>query len=128
MKCGILPISQEALLLGDIAYFSYHGCLDDQEEKVEFQKALGPTAKVTSNEGPSQIKTTVSLLCRNRTASLASYTRFISFKFLQCFPDINNKSYYVCFFITRVIKVFTISFFFRCLSLGTMGWWLLGRP
>ncbi|XP_046885574.1 adducin 3 (gamma) b [Hypomesus transpacificus] len=46
MKCGILPISQEALLLGDIAYFSYHGCLDDQEEKVEFQKALGPTAKV----------------------------------------------------------------------------------
>ncbi|CDQ58267.1 unnamed protein product [Oncorhynchus mykiss] len=46
MKCGILPISQEALVLGDVAYFSYQGCLDDQEEKVEFQKALGPTAKV----------------------------------------------------------------------------------
>ena len=49
MKCGILPISQEALLLGDIAYFGYHGCLDDQGEKVEFQKALGPTAKVKSS-------------------------------------------------------------------------------
>ncbi|XP_071379468.1 adducin 3 (gamma) b [Centroberyx affinis] len=46
MKCGILPISQEALLLGDVSYFGYHGCLDDKEEKVEFQKALGPTAKV----------------------------------------------------------------------------------
>lgn len=47
MKCGILPISQEALVLGDVAYFSYQGFLDDQDEKVEFQKALGPTAKVT---------------------------------------------------------------------------------
>uniref|UniRef100_A0A6Q2ZGX7 Class II aldolase/adducin N-terminal domain-containing protein n=1 Tax=Esox lucius TaxID=8010 RepID=A0A6Q2ZGX7_ESOLU len=46
MKCGILPISQEALVLGDIAYFSYQGFLDDQDEKVKFQKALGPTAKV----------------------------------------------------------------------------------
>uniref|UniRef100_A0A667Y3Z1 Adducin 3 (gamma) b n=1 Tax=Myripristis murdjan TaxID=586833 RepID=A0A667Y3Z1_9TELE len=46
MKSGILPISQDALLLGDVSYFGYHGCLDDKEEKVEFQKALGPTAKV----------------------------------------------------------------------------------
>uniref|UniRef100_A0A8C6WPQ1 Adducin 3 (gamma) b n=1 Tax=Neogobius melanostomus TaxID=47308 RepID=A0A8C6WPQ1_9GOBI len=46
MKCGILPISQEALLLGDVSCFGYHGSLDNKEEKVEFQKALGPTAKV----------------------------------------------------------------------------------
>nr|XP_061794407.1 gamma-adducin-like [Nerophis lumbriciformis] len=46
MKCGILPISQEALLLGDVSCFTYHGSLDNKEEKVEFQKALGPTAKV----------------------------------------------------------------------------------
>ncbi|KAM9365449.1 gamma-adducin-like isoform 2-T2 [Pholidichthys leucotaenia] len=46
MKCGILPISQEALLLGDVSSFGYHGSLDDKEKKVEFQKALGPTAKV----------------------------------------------------------------------------------
>uniref|UniRef100_A0A8D3CLV0 Adducin 3 n=1 Tax=Scophthalmus maximus TaxID=52904 RepID=A0A8D3CLV0_SCOMX len=46
MKCGILPISQEALLLGDVSCFGYHGILDNKEEKVEFQKALGPTAKV----------------------------------------------------------------------------------
>ncbi|CAL1577579.1 unnamed protein product [Knipowitschia caucasica] len=46
MKCGILPISQEALLLGDVSCFGYHGSLDNKEEKVEFQKALGRTAKV----------------------------------------------------------------------------------
>lgn len=46
MKCGVLPISQEALLLGDVSCFGYYGSLDNKEEKVEFQKALGPTAKV----------------------------------------------------------------------------------
>lgn len=46
MKCGILPISQEAMILGDVAYYSYQGSLDDQEERIELQKALGPTAKV----------------------------------------------------------------------------------
>lgn len=51
MKCGMLPISQEALLLGDVSSFSYHGSLDNKEEKVEFQKALGPTAKVLLNHG-----------------------------------------------------------------------------
>ncbi|KAG7485161.1 hypothetical protein JOB18_004091 [Solea senegalensis] len=46
MKCGILPISQESLILGDIAYYNYQGSLDDQEERRDLQKALGPTAKV----------------------------------------------------------------------------------
>lgn len=48
MKCGILPISQEALILGDIAYYNYQGSLDDQGERIELQKALGPTAKVSA--------------------------------------------------------------------------------
>ncbi|XP_061600722.1 adducin 3 (gamma) b [Cololabis saira] len=53
MKCGILPISQEALLLGDVSSFGFHGSLDNKEEMVEFQKALGRTAKVMilSNHG-----------------------------------------------------------------------------
>ncbi|KAL1005758.1 hypothetical protein UPYG_G00063600 [Umbra pygmaea] len=46
MKCGILPISQEALVLGEIAYYNYQGSLDDQAERNELQKALGPSAKV----------------------------------------------------------------------------------
>ncbi|XP_067311770.1 adducin 3 (gamma) b [Pseudorasbora parva] len=53
MKCGILPISHEALLLGEVSYFSYHGDLADEQERMELQKALGPTAKVLvlSNQG-----------------------------------------------------------------------------
>ncbi|XP_036402085.1 gamma-adducin-like isoform X3 [Megalops cyprinoides] len=46
MKCGLLPISQEALILGDIAYHNYQGCLDEQEQRAELQKALGPSIKV----------------------------------------------------------------------------------
>ncbi|XP_046696150.1 adducin 3 (gamma) a isoform X1 [Silurus meridionalis] len=46
MKCGLLPISQESLILGDVAYYNYNGSLDDQEERAELQKALGPSAKV----------------------------------------------------------------------------------
>ncbi|XP_076834432.1 adducin 3 (gamma) b isoform X1 [Brachyhypopomus gauderio] len=46
MKCGILPISHEALLLGEVAYFTYHGDIEDGQERVDLQKALGPNAKV----------------------------------------------------------------------------------
>lgn len=46
MKCGLLPISQEALILGDIAYYNYQGSLDEPDERLELQKALGPSAKV----------------------------------------------------------------------------------
>nr|XP_033798013.1 gamma-adducin isoform X2 [Geotrypetes seraphini] len=45
MKCGILPISQEALILGDIAYYNYQGSLE-QEERIHLQKVLGPSCKV----------------------------------------------------------------------------------
>lgn len=74
MKCGILPISHEALLLGDVSCFGYHGSLDNKEEKVEFQKALGPTAKVASN-GETLLVThslsrgTVVLHCRRMSQS-----------------------------------------------------------
>ncbi|XP_039727187.1 gamma-adducin isoform X1 [Pteropus medius] len=46
MKCGILPISQESLILGDVAYYDYQGSLDEQEERIQLQKILGPSCKV----------------------------------------------------------------------------------
>ena len=48
MKCGILPISQESLILGDVAYYDYQGSLDEQEERIQLQKVLGPSCKVFS--------------------------------------------------------------------------------
>uniref|UniRef100_A0A8C8I2R8 Alpha-adducin n=1 Tax=Oncorhynchus tshawytscha TaxID=74940 RepID=A0A8C8I2R8_ONCTS len=46
MKCGLLPISPEALTLGEVAYHDYHGIIIDNEENVLIQKNLGPTSKV----------------------------------------------------------------------------------
>lgn len=48
MKCGLLPISPEALSLGEVAYHDYHGILVNEEEKVIIQKNFGPTSKVTA--------------------------------------------------------------------------------
>lgn len=47
MKCGLLPISPEALSLGEVAYHDYHGILVEEEEKVLIQKNLGPKSKVS---------------------------------------------------------------------------------
>ncbi|XP_037537124.1 beta-adducin isoform X2 [Nematolebias whitei] len=46
MKCGLLPLSHEALLVGDVAYFDYNGVMEEEEDRVELQKSLGPTCKV----------------------------------------------------------------------------------
>nr|XP_056711661.1 alpha-adducin isoform X5 [Euleptes europaea] len=46
MKCGLLPLSPEALSLGEVAYHDYHGILVDEEEKVLIQKNLGLKSKV----------------------------------------------------------------------------------
>lgn len=49
MKCGLLPISPEALALGEVTYHDYHGILVDEEENVLIQKNLGPTSKVSAS-------------------------------------------------------------------------------
>ncbi|XP_048877214.1 beta-adducin-like isoform X2 [Brienomyrus brachyistius] len=46
MKCGLLPLSHEALLVGGAAYYSYSGCLEEASERLELQRSLGPTCKV----------------------------------------------------------------------------------
>lgn len=50
MKCGLLPLSHEALLVGDVAYLDYNGVMEDEEDRVELQKSLGPTCKVRATE------------------------------------------------------------------------------
>ncbi|KAJ8415434.1 hypothetical protein AAFF_G00424140 [Aldrovandia affinis] len=46
MKCGLLPLSHEALLVGEVAYYDYNGAMEEEEDRVELQKSLGPTCKV----------------------------------------------------------------------------------
>jgi len=46
MKCGLLPLSQEACLIGDLSYHSYHGIVIDPDERESIAKDLGPNNKV----------------------------------------------------------------------------------
>nr|XP_033503121.1 alpha-adducin isoform X9 [Epinephelus lanceolatus] len=46
MKCGLLPISPEALSLGEVTYHDYHGIVVDEEETTLIQRNLGPNSKV----------------------------------------------------------------------------------
>uniref|UniRef100_A0A3B1K2G7 Adducin 2 (beta) n=1 Tax=Astyanax mexicanus TaxID=7994 RepID=A0A3B1K2G7_ASTMX len=46
MKCGLLPLSHEALLVGEVAYYDYNGVMEEEEDRVDLQKSLGPTCKV----------------------------------------------------------------------------------
>ncbi|KAM8873245.1 alpha-adducin isoform 8-T8 [Synchiropus picturatus] len=46
LKCGLLPISPEALAVGDVGYHDYQGILVDQDETELIQKNLGKDRKV----------------------------------------------------------------------------------
>ncbi|BFZ09901.1 hypothetical protein BsWGS_12940 [Bradybaena similaris] len=46
MKCGLLPVSEEALICGNVSYHDYHGILISEKEKALLVKNLGPTNKV----------------------------------------------------------------------------------
>ena len=46
MKCGLLPISQEAILCGHISYHEYKGILAEEDVKRLLAHDLGPINKV----------------------------------------------------------------------------------
>lgn len=46
MKCGLLPICQEAMICGDVTYHDYQGIVIDPEEKDQIRNDLGQTSKV----------------------------------------------------------------------------------
>jgi len=46
MKCGLLPLNQEAMLIGPVSYHQYEGMLSDEQEKDAIQEHLGPNNKV----------------------------------------------------------------------------------
>ncbi|XP_065253864.1 beta-adducin isoform X3 [Emys orbicularis] len=46
MKCGILPVSHDALLLGNMVYFDFNGEMEEEADRIELQKCLGPTCKI----------------------------------------------------------------------------------
>lgn len=47
MKCGLLPVSQEAAIVGEVSYHDYNGLLVDPEEREQIARSLGPFNKVS---------------------------------------------------------------------------------
>ncbi|XP_022237807.1 protein hu-li tai shao-like isoform X2 [Limulus polyphemus] len=45
-KCGLLPISQEAAIVGDVSYHNYQGILVNPAEREALARNLGPINKV----------------------------------------------------------------------------------
>ena len=45
-KCGLLPMSQEAAIVGDVSYYDYKGLLVDPQEREAIGKCLGISNKV----------------------------------------------------------------------------------
>lgn len=46
MQCGLLPLSEEAIVCGEVSYYDYCGSLSDQDESDQLTRALGPNNKV----------------------------------------------------------------------------------
>ena len=46
MKWGLLPVSHDALLVGDMAYYDFNGEMEQEADRINLQKCLGPTCKV----------------------------------------------------------------------------------
>lgn len=46
MKWGLLPVSHNALLVGDMAYYNFNGEMEQEADRINLQKCLGPTCKV----------------------------------------------------------------------------------
>jgi adducin len=46
-KQGLMAVSQEAMIVGEVSYHDYHGIALTDEEKDELQKSIGPYNKVS---------------------------------------------------------------------------------
>jgi hypothetical protein len=58
MKCGLLPICQEAIIIGPVSYHDFQGIVDDVSERDSIAHDLGPTNKVS----PSILSLTIPFL------------------------------------------------------------------
>lgn len=46
LRCGLLHISKESALIGDVSHYAYPGSTADPDEKDKIARSLGPINKV----------------------------------------------------------------------------------
>jgi adducin len=74
MKCGLLPISQEAILCGNISYHEFKGISTEEDIKKLLEKDLGPLNKIMflRNHGVVACGETIEEACYNLFNVLAA--------------------------------------------------------
>ncbi len=67
MKCGLLPISQEAIMCGNISYHEFKGILAEDDIRQLLEKDLGPINKIMflRNHGVVACGETIEEACHN---------------------------------------------------------------
>lgn len=74
MKCGLLPISQEAIQCGSISYHEFKGISTEEDVKKLLEKDLGPLSKIMflRNSGVVACGETIEETCHNLFNVLAA--------------------------------------------------------
>lgn len=87
MKCGVLPISQEAILCGNISYHDFKGILVEEDIRTLLAQDLGPINKimVLRNHGVVACGETIEEACYNLFNIMAACE--IQMKALACGLD-----------------------------------------
>jgi len=101
LKCGLLPVSQESVVIGEVSTHPYIGGLNDPEEKEKIARNLGPINKVLllTNQGAVCCGETIEEAFFNvRNTVLACETQLkligVGVENLSLLPDETRKKLY----------------------------------
>lgn len=101
LKCGLMPLSQESVVIGEVSVHPYSGSILDAEEKEKIARNLGPINKVLllSNQGAVCCGETIEEAFFNaRNTVLASESQLklmpVGLDNLILLPDETRKKFY----------------------------------
>lgn len=102
LKLGLLPLTNDAAVLGEVALHTYTGALSEPEEKEKLIRSLGPISKV-------MLLTNHGALCCGETIEEAFYAAYHIVQvrvwlngpqFLQYNFDAKSNSLMMCLFLS----------------------------
>lgn len=94
LKLGLLPLSNDAAVLGEVALHTYTGGLSEPEEKEKLIRSLGPISKVL-------LLTNHGALCCGETIEEAFYSAYHIVQVIQ-FDSFRLHSIYLTVLLCKV--------------------------
>lgn len=90
LKAGLLPLSDDAAVLGEIATHTYTGSLNEPEEKEKLIRSLGPISKVL-------LLTNHGALCCGETIEEAFFAAYHIVQVCFCLSHLFFSKYFLAF-------------------------------